>query len=97
MSATITIILTVDEDLLLVPNGAVKRQGATSFVNVIKDDGSVEQRTVTTGKSDSTNTSITTGLTEGETVQTGTVTTQASTTGAATPQGPRATPAGGVR
>ena len=101
MTATITVIVKVDEDVLLVPNGAVKRQGSTTYVEVVKDDGTTEQRTVTTGSSDSTQTIVLTGLTEGEKVRTGTGTTARTTTStSATPQaagGRPPTPAGGVR
>jgi hypothetical protein len=46
MTATITVILKVEEDVLLVPNGAVKRQGGTTYAEVVKDDGTVEQHTI---------------------------------------------------
>lgn len=78
MSASVTILVEVVENQLLVPSGAVKRDGATVYVNVEADDGSVERRTVTVGQSDATNTAILSGLTEGETVQTGSVVSAAS-------------------
>ncbi|MEO9254124.1 MAG: HlyD family efflux transporter periplasmic adaptor subunit [Tepidiformaceae bacterium] len=68
MSANVSVLLTVKENSLLVPTGAIKRQGRTEFVIVKKDDGTTEQVTVTTGGSDATNTDVLTGLTAGEKV-----------------------------
>jgi hypothetical protein len=82
MSANVTVLLSVKENSLLVPTGAIKRQGRTEFVIVKKDDGTTEQVTVTTGGSDATNTAVLTGLTEGEKVVLGAV---AAAKGSTTP------------
>ena len=68
MNASITLVLDVKEDVLLLPTTAVRRQGRASFVYKLKDDGTFEQVTVTTNGSDSTNTAIATGLNEGDAV-----------------------------
>lgn len=79
MNATVVIVKSVQEGLLLIPTSAVKTQGQQKIVTVKKDDGTTEERTVTTGGSDSSNTAITSGLAEGEVVVLNT-TTAASTT-----------------
>ncbi|HMS59467.1 MAG TPA: efflux RND transporter periplasmic adaptor subunit [Tepidiformaceae bacterium] len=96
MNASITLVLDVKEDVLLLPTTAVRRQGRASFVYRLKDDGTFEQVTVTTNGSDSTNTAIATGLNEGDRVVVGTV--PGSPTARAGGSPTRApTTAGGVR
>lgn len=101
MSASVTVLLNVVEDTILVPTSAIRRQGRTTFVLVLKPDGTTEQRTVVTGGTDATNTSITSGLEENEVIVIGGSTTAARTPGAgaggAATSTPRVTPAGGVR
>lgn len=100
MTASVTVVLSVTQDALLLPTGAIKRSGRTSVVSIKLPDGTFEQRTVTTGGTDSTNTSVLTGLVEGDVVQIG-----GTTSGAAAGRTPTAaaagarqpTPAGGVR
>jgi HlyD family secretion protein len=67
---TVTVSLVVEEatDVLLVPNAAVTTQGGQTFVQVVSSDGTVEQRTVTTGISDWQYTEVSEGLSEGEEV-----------------------------
>ena len=74
MNATVVIVKSVQSNLLLVPTSAVKTQGRAKYVVVKKDDGTTEDRTVVTGGADTTNTAITSGLTEGEVVVVGTTT-----------------------
>lgn len=99
MTASITVVLGVQEDVLLLPNGAIRRAGGASVVNLLKSDGTTEQRQVTTGNSDAANTIIASGLAEGDKVQlnSGTAATTTAASTAAAPAGRRATPAGGVR
>ncbi len=68
MNATVVIIKSVQENLLLVPTSAIKTQAGTRTVTVKKDDGTTEERTVTVGGADSSNTAITSGLNAGEVV-----------------------------
>ena len=100
MTASVTVVLSVTDDALLLPTTAIKRSGRTSVVNLKLPDGTLEQRTVTTGGTDSTNTAILTGLVEGDVVQIGTtaVAPGATASRTAAPAGGRQpTPAGGVR
>ena len=106
MNASVILVIDIKTDTILVPTGAVKRQGRTSYVNLLKDDGTIEQRTVVTGGADGTNTAITSGLAEGDRVvtsaiaATGTRTATVTAGGAggfqAPPGGGNAAP-GGVR
>ena len=100
MSASVTVVLSVTQDALLLPTAAIKRSGRTSVVSLKLPDGTIEQRTVTTGGTDSTNTAILTGLVEGDVVQIGGTTASATAGRTATPAaagGRQPTPAGGVR
>ncbi len=98
MNASVQVLEKVTPNVLLVPTTAVKRSGQQQYVNVQKDDGTLEQVNVTTSGSDSTNTGIATGLTEGQKVVTaGLPTATASVTAAAGPATPRPTAVGGVR
>jgi len=100
MTASVTVVLSVTQDALLLPTTAIKRSGRTSVVSLKLPDGTFEQRTVTTGGTDTKNTSVLTGLVEGDVVQIG-GTTSAATAGrtptAAAAGARQPTPAGGVR
>jgi multidrug efflux pump subunit AcrA (membrane-fusion protein) len=86
MTVTVTLTIPLSTNVLLVPSSAIITQGSQSYVVVILDDGTMENRVVTTGNTDYTYTEITSGLTEGEvinalpTASTTTVTTTATTT-----------------
>ncbi len=67
MSATVNIVVQQKVDILMIPNRAITRQGQNTTVQVVKGT-TTETRTVKTGISDSTNTEITNGLSEGEQV-----------------------------
>ncbi|MBI2764762.1 MAG: HlyD family efflux transporter periplasmic adaptor subunit [Chloroflexi bacterium] len=75
MNASVTLVTEVQENVLLLPTTAIKRQGRTTYVNLLKADGTTEQRTVTIGSADATNTAITSGLAEGDKVIVNTVST----------------------
>jgi HlyD family secretion protein len=83
---TVTVSLIVDEasDVLLVPNSALTTQRGQSFVQVLSQDGTIEQRAITTGITDYVNTEVTEGLSEGEQV----VVPQGTTTTTTTQQRP---------
>ncbi|HSW88757.1 MAG TPA: hypothetical protein VLG12_06365 [Candidatus Saccharimonadales bacterium] len=77
MSATANIIVDTKSDVLLVPLAAVQTSNGQSYVRVLKN-GQITQTPVTVGESSDTQTEITSGLTEGDTVVVGTVASQSS-------------------
>jgi HlyD family secretion protein len=83
LSATVNIPIQEKDGILLVPNRAISHQGKNTVVQVVSGTTTVAT-VVQTGISDSTNTEIILGLTEGE---------QISIPGSAAP----AAPAGGAR
>jgi len=68
MNASVTIIVDQAQDVLTVPAQAIQTEGRNSVVEVQKDDGSTEKVAVQTGLTDGTNTEITQGLEEGQTI-----------------------------
>ncbi|MCC6382846.1 MAG: HlyD family efflux transporter periplasmic adaptor subunit [Dehalococcoidia bacterium] len=95
MTANVVVLLDVKEDALLVPTSAVRRQGRTTYVNVVKADGSYEQRDVITGGTNATQTVITEGLQEADRILASAPPT--GSVSSATPFARQPTPAGGVR
>ena len=89
MNASITLLVSVIENQLLVPSGAVRRQGNQSFVYMPGPvGGSPVQKPVVTAGTDGTSTAIGSGLAEGDVVLVGAI-------GTATPTGSR-TPSPGI-
>ena len=74
MSANVTILEKVVSNSLLVPTGAIKRQGRQTYVVVLNSNGTTKNVDVVVGGSDSTNTAIVSGVTEGEKVLLGATT-----------------------
>lgn len=74
MSATVNIITTVQDNVLTVPTGAIQTTGAQSSVRVLKN-GQMTLTPVTTGSASDTDTEITSGLSEGDVVIVGFVST----------------------
>ncbi len=72
MSANVNIITTVKNNVLLVPTTAVQTQGNVSTVMVMKN-GTPQPTEVQTGLSSDTQTEITSGLSEGDTIVTNTI------------------------
>jgi multidrug efflux pump subunit AcrA (membrane-fusion protein) len=68
MTITVSLIVAEATDVLLVPNGAITTAGGQTYVQVLLDDGTIEQRVITTGISDWQYTEVTDGLSEGEQV-----------------------------
>ena len=68
MNATVTIVTAQSQNVLIVPTAAIQRSGTTSVVTIQNDDGSTTRQVVETGLSEGTNTEITNGLQEGQTV-----------------------------
>ncbi len=89
---TVTVSIMVDQknSVLLVPARVIAQQGGSSYVQVIKADGTNEQRLIQTGLTDGQNTEVTSGLTEGEKVM---AAARAATPTTTTPAGP----GGGIR
>ena len=79
MSATANIITKIDNNVLLVPSAAVQTTGTTSTVKVLIN-GQVTTIPVEIGDSSDSQTVITSGLSEGETVITGSASTSNSST-----------------
>ena len=84
LTVTVSIIVAQKSDVLLVPNGAITSQGGQTYVQVLSPDGTIEERSITTGISDWQYTEVTDGLSEGEKV----VVLQGTTTPSA-PRAPR--------
>lgn len=68
MTTQDTIVIASVQDVLLVPNLAVSRNGSTFTVRVLTEKNEVIEKTVEVGLKDDTNTEIKSGLTEGEKV-----------------------------
>lgn len=68
MSVTVNLITSSETNVLLVPYTAVTTTAGKSYVTVQLDNGSTEQREVTTGSTNYSSIAITEGLTEGESV-----------------------------
>jgi HlyD family secretion protein len=85
MNATVTIITAQSHNVLMVLTAAIQRTGANSVVTIQNDDGSTTQQLVETGLSDGTNTELTSGLQEGQTVIIPGATAVSSTSSQATP------------
>lgn len=80
MSATANIILSHEDDVLLVPNMAIQTVSGQTMVRILKN-GKITQQSVEIGIVSDTQTEIISGVNEGDTIITGTSTTTQSTTG----------------
>jgi len=86
MSVSAAIITDVKQNILLVPNSAVKQKSETTYVEIMASgDKAPRQENVQTGLSNDTMTEVISGLNEGDQVVTQTITASASQT--TTPQG----------
>jgi multidrug efflux pump subunit AcrA (membrane-fusion protein) len=72
MSATANVIVATKDNVLLVPTTAIQTQNSQDVVRVL-NGSQVQSVTVTTGLSSDTETEIDSGLTEGQTIITGSV------------------------
>lgn len=84
MSATANIISKVKDNVILVPSSAVQTSGSTSTVKVMKN-GKVSTVDVQVGDSSDSETEIISGIAEGDTVVTSTVSTAPATSGGTSP------------
>jgi HlyD family secretion protein len=80
MSINADIQTAVHQDVLTVPNSAVKIQGASNYVQILVNNV-VQRVPVTIGLSDDSNTEITSGLQEGQQVITQTISSASASTG----------------
>lgn len=80
LTVSINILVSQKTNVLLVPSRAITRQGQNATVQVVNDAGVVEVRSIKTGSSDSQNTEVTSGLTEGEKVILPQITSSGTTT-----------------
>jgi len=86
MSTSVNIILSSKPDVLMVPSNAVKIQGGASYVQILVN-GAPQRKDVTVGDSNDTMTEIVSGVSEGDSVVTQTITTAAGSSAAATTAG----------
>ncbi|PIR66974.1 MAG: hypothetical protein COU51_00985 [Parcubacteria group bacterium CG10_big_fil_rev_8_21_14_0_10_36_14] len=86
MSVSVSIITNSKQNILTVPLGAVKTQGQTSYVDILKD-GEPQKTQVETGISNDTLIEITSGLNEGDMVVTQTISTGGTTPSASSNTG----------
>jgi len=84
MSATADIISEIKDNVLLIPSSAVQTVGSESTVKVLKN-GQVTTVSVEVGDSSDSQTEITSGLSEGDTVITSTISTSTTTSGSSSP------------
>jgi HlyD family secretion protein len=92
MTASTTITIDEKDDVLVVPNRAVRRQGRDQVVEVMGEDGKPAIRTVRTGVQNDQFVEITDGLSEGDQVIIQGTSTRAPNVG-----GPGGAPGGGQR
>jgi HlyD family secretion protein len=83
LTATANVVINQHNNVVYVPNRAIKIVGGATTVAVEQPDGSIVTQQVTTGLSNSTNTEITAGLTKGQMVGIPTTTGAATTAPAA--------------
>lgn len=69
MTALLSIVVNQASNVVTVPVRTVSNIGGKRMVKVVQADGTLEQRTVTTGLANGTNVEVTSGLAEGEMVQ----------------------------
>lgn len=80
MSATANVIIATKDNVLLVPTTAIQTQSGQDVIRVLNGT-QVQNITVTTGLNSDTETEIVSGLSEGQTVVTGSVFTTTTSTG----------------
>jgi RND family efflux transporter MFP subunit len=78
MSVSASIITDVKQDVIIVPSSAVKIQNGTNYVEVL-NGATPEQKNVTVGVSNSTDTEIVSGVSAGDKVVTQTINSSATT------------------
>lgn len=84
MSVSASIITNVKQDVITVPNSAVKAQGNSNYVEVLNGGRTPRQVTVQIGAANNTDTEIVSGLSVGDKVVTRTINPSATTTNSTT-------------
>jgi RND family efflux transporter MFP subunit len=88
MSVSANIITSVKQDVITVPNSAIKTKGNATYVQVLPSGQTVPQQvSVQTGAANNTDTEITSGLNVGDNVVTKTINLSATTTTTTTTSG----------
>ena len=89
LTVMVSIVVEEKNDVLLVPNSALTRQGGQTYVQVLSADGAIEECIIETGISDYQYTEVTSGLSEGEqvTIPQGTTTSTPTTSQQGPPGG----------
>jgi len=96
MSVSAAIITGIKQDIIIVPNSAVKSQGGSSYVQVLKNGQTTPQQVpVEVGISNNTDTEIISGITAGDNVVTQTI--ASGSLSAASSSTSRTTGGGGLR
>lgn len=95
MASTANIILDSKNDVLSVPSTAIQTSGDQSYVRVLKN-GKEQDINVETGLTSDTQTEITSGLKEGDTMITGTTTTTTTSNGSNRSSSPFSGMGGGI-
>jgi RND family efflux transporter MFP subunit len=68
VNATVTILAKETKDVLLVPTTALKELGSSKYAVMVLKNGVLTEQSVQIGMQDDTNTQITSGLNEGDTI-----------------------------
>jgi hypothetical protein len=68
LTVTVSILVKEKNDVLMIPNRAITRQGQETYVQVMGADGVTEKRAIKTGISNWAHTEVTEGLSESEEV-----------------------------
>jgi len=89
MSVSAEIVTDVKQDVLIVPNSAVKTDSSGGHYVQVMINGVPQTRNVEVGISNDTDTEITSGLSEGDTVVTQTITSTGSSSSSSTPSSTR--------
>ena len=98
MSVSAKIITQVKQDVITVPNSALKTQGNTTYVEVLNGTTQLpERRTIEIGAANNTDTEIVSGINDGDNVITQTIDPNAKTTASTTTSGISALSGGGGR
>jgi multidrug efflux pump subunit AcrA (membrane-fusion protein) len=79
MTATTDIVTKVAENVVVLPNSAIKSDGSTKYVMVADTTGAGVKRVVKIGASDDTYTEVASGVKQGERVLTASATSSSST------------------
>jgi macrolide-specific efflux system membrane fusion protein len=80
MTATTDIVTKIANDVVVVPNSAIKSSGAEKYLQILSASGVSQKRTITIGASDDEYTEVVTGLKAGEKVLTASATSTSGST-----------------